>query len=467
MDANVSIALFTKIKNVYESPGSNKFLSFPFFSFNVAPENFDIFLPENINLNDSGATVKKVIDNQREFFKVFDDLIEYQDKFKPIGSLSSIYLDVISNATFIDVDENKNVLKEINKLTKKLMNNSGACTKKYNNYLEYQRLYYEAQNNFRNDPTNIEMKDNLDKANINWIVKGYKNFIEDITSQLLALNNAIGTNLYQYEIIKMFQKNSYPIMENSVAMPDYLTTYYSPKNILSSEIKWQTINLFSENEINDLYGKAPEAIKSLIGTITSSNTIISLSIDIAYVDIVRDWFDSKLFEKKIWSFSDKTKIISDGNKGYIKAVLLAKNLKIAYKTNSSPQVVVASNLILKDFMKFNKFSVVNKIKDFNILNPVLLKETVKQPINNFTIASPVVTFNPSTLITNANIKFSRSSFILSKPILIQNQPFITNPSIIPVNPEPTATNTPPKVEENNIQNIDIIALVCEKILSCP
>jgi len=463
MDANVSIALFTKIKNVYESPGSNKFISFPFFSFNVAPENFDIFLPENINLNDSGVAVKKVIDNQREFFKVFDDLIECQDKFKPIGNLSSVYLDVISNANFVDVTENKNVLKEINKLTKKLMNKSGVLTKKYNTYLEYQRLYYEAQNNFRNDSTNQDLIDNLDKANINWIVKGYKNFIEDITSQLLALNNAIGTNLYQSEIIKMFQKNSYPIMENSIAMPDYLTTYYSPKNILSPEIKWQTINLFSENEITDLYEKAPEGIKNLIGTITSSNTIISLSIDVAYVDIVRDWFDSKLFEKKTWSFSDKTKKISDGNKGYIKAILLAKNLKISYKTNNNPQVVVASNLILKDFMKFNKLSVVSKLKDVNILNPVLVKETVTQPVNNFTVASPVATTNPSVLKTNANLKFSRSSFILSKPILIQNQPVPTSST----STESASTSIPPKTEENTNQNIDIIALVCEKIPSCP
>jgi hypothetical protein len=170
-----------------------------------------------------------------------------------------------------------------------------------------------------------------------------------------------------------------------------------------------------------------------------------------------------LFEKKTWSFSDKTKKISDGNKGYIKAILLAKNLKIGYKTNNSAQVVVASNLIIKDFMKFNKLSVVNKLKDVNTLNPILVKETVIRPVNNFTTASPAAITNPSTLLTNTSEKFSRSSFILSKPILIQNQPVATSST----SPESASTGIPPKIEQNTNQNIDIIALVCEKIPSCP
>lgn len=468
MDANVSVALFTKIKNVYESPGSNKFISFPFFSFNVAPQNFDIFLPDNIELDASGATIKKVIDNQREFFNVFDDLIECQDKFKPTGRLSSAYLDIISNANFVDVVENQNVLLEINALTKKLIKTSGAPTKKYNSYLEHQRLYYEAQNSFRNDATNQQIKDNLDNANINWIIKGFKNFVEDITSRLLALNNAVGNNLYQAEIIKMFQKNSYPIMDNSLAMPDYLSTYYSPKNILSTEIKWQTINLFSENEINELYEKAPAGIKSLIGTITSSNVIVSLSIDVAYVDIIRDWFDSELFNKKNWNFADKTKKTSDGNVGYVKAILIAKNLKITYKTVGSSKTVIASNIIIRDFMKFSKFSSIATVKDASILKPVLARESIIQPKNNFiATTSPSVMLNKSEIGKATFLKPSKSSFILTKPILVQSQNFVVATPGTQTTPPVTGTAVAPIPKANDSQSIDIIALVCEKIPNCP
>lgn len=467
MDANVSIALFTKIKSVYASSDLNKFLSFPFFSFKLSAENFDIFLPEKIDLNGAGGEIKQVIERQKEFFNIFDDLVEINDTFKPMGSLSSIYLDVLANASFSDINTNKNVLDDIKKLNKKLMNSKGY-TKKYSTYLECQRLFYEAQNNFRNDPSNPSNKMEFEKTNIDWIVKGNKNEIEDVISQLLALNNSINSSFYQSELLKMFQKNSYPIMENSLSMPDYLTTYYSPRNILSPEIKWQTINLFSENEINELYAKAPMGIKNLIGSIDSSNTIISLSIDIAYVDIVRDWLDPKLFEKNMWSFADNSKIISDGKIGYIKALLLAKNLKISYKTKENSTVVKSDNLLISDFIKFNKVSQLKQLNRTLIEPTNIIDHRVNQPKTTFMATSSATFHNPAFIMKDVNRRFMRNEVFLNKPILLQNQPIkVQTGTAQIVETRPIDTPAPKDIEVIDFENIDIIALVCEKIPACP
>ena len=105
---------------------------------------------------------------------------------------------------------------------------------------------------------------------------------------------------------------------------------FSPSNV--SDQSWTRLTM-DASEVKTLIPKAPTSLQSLAAGAGGSD-ILSISLDVRSVSVVRPWFDSRVFSARFWKFGgDET--LSDGETppegewpAYVVAVVFARNIQV-------------------------------------------------------------------------------------------------------------------------------------------
>ncbi|GEM_PF-5548509 len=206
----------------------------------------------------------------------------------------------------------------------------------------------------------------LDEANQEWIVGGYKAEIEEaiyILASAFTSSPVIQWNRWKNDFSLVFQQTD--------SSGEFWPTGYRPDQIYNKGIGWIKFTL-SGSEVDSLTNIAPPEIlriqDALGDKVRSEGEIEQVSMEIARVDIERTWFHPELFKSRFWKWANSNQpVLSDEAQpwpkgilpGYIIGLVLVRNISIVLKTTDNTPTTAGTFRVLGNF-----------ILDSNVLNEV-------------------------------------------------------------------------------------------------
>jgi hypothetical protein len=172
----------------------------------------------------------------------------------------------------------------------------------------------------------------LDALQADWVIKGYKNEVEDKQSvvERLGAKSPLQT--------RAEWKNRFnPDIDGATGAADNFTAYpsfFSPSNALE-EGAWRPFKL-SEQEIRALLEEAPAELRARLGA-DGTSSVASLAFEFSSAAVLRPWFASEALRARFWRFQDAGKILSDGTRdkgecpAYVTAIVFARHVTVVEK----------------------------------------------------------------------------------------------------------------------------------------
>jgi hypothetical protein len=189
-------------------------------------------------------------------------------------------------------------------------------------------------------------KSSVDQAFQDWVSKGFKGDVEKAFAtieQITGRSPRITWEKWKNE----FEQNRM----TDLAGQDFYQTYFYPHNFYESvsPIPWMTINL-DTSEIENLNSATGTTSIFPLGT-GEDFTILSLSIELIRVSIVRPWLESNLFRSRFWQWADGRSPLSDGATppagdlpAYTSEAIFARNLFITFHPTLTENTKIISTL---------------------------------------------------------------------------------------------------------------------------
>lgn len=316
-------------------------------------------------LSISNNTEEKILDHFRyEFSKLVNAIPKKNYGFQSDGSLMwNPYLEALDYAKvnvaqeYILTPTEENDFVAAKKTVYDDYENRVESSKR-RDYRQYKSLYEDADRIFVQKSWEAEntddqkVKDQWEKVDKHmllkqkqstmddWKSKGFKEIIE---SALLTINKfEEKTPIKAFEAWKNKTLGIPAITSVSDGSPYYFTSF-SPANIDESVWRKFTIN---RAEFDTALKKVPASLMDLLSSVADQAEfeLESISLDYAVLSIYRPWLSEELFQSRIWRFNPSytSSFLSDGidiSKGnlpaFITKIVLAKNIVINLKTNST------------------------------------------------------------------------------------------------------------------------------------
>jgi hypothetical protein len=189
-------------------------------------------------------------------------------------------------------------------------------------------------------------KSSVDQAFQDWVSKGFKGDVEKAFAtieQITGRSPRITWEKWKSE----FEQNKM----TDLAGQDFYQTYFYPHNFYESgsPIPWMTFK-FDTSEIDNLNSATGTTSIFPLGT-GEDFTILSLSIELIRVSIVRPWLESNLFRSRFWQWVDGRSPLSDGATpptgdlpAYISETIFARNLFITFDPTLTENTKIISTL---------------------------------------------------------------------------------------------------------------------------
>jgi len=380
MDANVSLALATKIKMLLTpdaSAESSKFIAF------VPPATSLVFGYENLAFFDQESPLAATLPaatletNKQQFAQIVNTIPADNTVYSPMigDDLGRVFSRIIGDAVIARsrlTDEEKGALSKANKYLDDNFEKYMTCLKEVN------RCEY----NFNEAHLSVQYADGNQKDRLQ---KEWDDFRKDALQQEidLAKNNLLVTGKSaevenNLRIKKNLEVNSMQDLKDDLATTltlldgtdpktrlEYLSTLYSPMGVYSETSGgWSNITLYN-SEIRSLCETAPPELKGLYAGDDSGEDIQSISFEYSIVSLVRPWFSEDFLRSQGFKFHDDVvRQISDGQvpaNGVIPAYIskLISIRKVRYKISREKPPTKPVTMQILSLQPLSKF----KIKD--------------------------------------------------------------------------------------------------------
>jgi hypothetical protein len=477
MNSNIALALFSKLKHIYESAEKpDTFLAFTIGQpIGITLDKFKVIAEHK---DDTGEEVRIFNTVLYELAAQMNQVLECTSLFtangKDLGQVVKKIINVGSFASSPSVLLNTEKLKQLNSI---LYDDQMNPTPAYASYLDYQEIYYAARNRYRNNEQDISSKSSLDKAMVDWMMKGNKMLINNTMDEIISLGNHVTPLQYKTDISTLLDLS---IIHEPM---DFYPLIVSPINFYEGTENWIKMTFNSEAEIDSFCKQAPDELKGLTSSTNDAagRRILSLSAEIARVDINRPWFDHEIFNKRFWKFSDNLSY-SDGSPkpagavpAYIKGFIVCRNLDIVYEdagsgNKSTEKGVLFNKVILGTF----NAGLINEPQVFHIatLDGFVVKEqpTIVRFINDPGISlitvqdqkiSPATVNDPGSRAAIRSDGLSRRRRFMNSSLDVSKKRL---PAYMIEKPMSNITGT---TTDNQNKQFEIVAVVCKKLGKCP
>ncbi|MFN8487262.1 MAG: hypothetical protein U0350_06690 [Caldilineaceae bacterium] len=365
MESNFALALFTKMKRLYESPEqADKFLVFPGAAMPISENSFDF-------VSDDGV----LSDNEKDRLMI-EFALQYNmiPEIKPLYSSNGTYLWEIYKQLFEPAlvrvasgsGRTPTEEEEFQQAWSYLYQSDGSPSEVLLDYQYYQMVFKKAlwayndakikfESTRENDPEYNEIKQRWltteptlrlqkEEAEFNWNIKGHKSEVETTKTTYNLLNRQNPRQAWE-EYKELFDAGKDQSRDPNLIMPFWQTSF-SPAKFNEPTASWLRITL-NNSEIQELCATAPQQLRGF----KSSLRIEALSVEVAYVDIIRPWFKPELLNERYWQFIDQTRYLSNGAQqpegllpAYIQALIVGRNAELKLSSGSEIPVVEGQRL---------------------------------------------------------------------------------------------------------------------------
>jgi hypothetical protein len=236
----------------------------------------------------------------------------------------------------------------------------------------------------------------VDQAFQDWVSKGFKGDVEKAFAtieQITGRSPRITWEKWKNE----FEQNRM----TDLAGQAFYQTYFYPHNFYESvsDVPWMTIKL-ETSEIENLNSATGTSSILPLGT-GEDFTILSLSIELIRVSIVRPWLESNLFRSRFWQWADGRSPLSDGATppagdlpAYTNEAVFARNLLITFDPTLTENTKIISTLRGGGSLGLGSFS----FKDADLLATNDLLKSDKSQVIGFICQKIPRSPNPDTIL---------------------------------------------------------------------
>ncbi len=346
MSNNTLIALMTKIQLLFG--GTRDTILVLVSGLPWSSKDLSFSLPNS----ESNLTPQEATKAAADFARLVNLIPQYSAIWSSDGRLLwDAYNTVLTQAVVAQQDITEEEQTEYDK-ARKILDEKRSIYDKYHEawmlaQLEYNNRKLSAETS--NDPIVIQgwqaeepkLKAKIDAAYADWVSKGYRaevlEAIADI-DRILGSNPQIAWHKWKTDFTALPPKTD--PLTNQV----FYETYFWPTNFYKPEISWINLTL-DAGEIDSLYSRATNLTRTITDYYGSfaKLEIVSLSVELARVDIIRPWFAPQVFRSRFWRWPDQRELLSDGQEppqgtlpAYATIMVFARNLEIELKPKSEP-----------------------------------------------------------------------------------------------------------------------------------
>lgn len=341
MDSLTQLALMTKAKLVFETPGT--FLSFPALEpLSYPPDQLDF-----------SQLVNRSTPVYPEFCRLVDTIPPGVLYTAASGTpFSAEYGKVLHQAqtaqSALTPQETTALQQALAFLYVQQPDGTRTDSPALVAYYQYQQAYFTAIQDYASqkstagastDPAVQAQWQNVDEPKLRaavqaaqdaWVSKGNKAEVEQARAVQEACAAKSPTLQWQ-----AWRQDFDPDLDEPTA-PDgssYTLAAYSPFDILA-QAGWPTFTL-SADEIAQLASQAPAELKNIFQPDPGAPSVSSLSFQFCAVTVNRSWFHPDVFGARFWRFSDPSELLSDGATppqgecpGYVTGLVFARSIMV-------------------------------------------------------------------------------------------------------------------------------------------
>ena len=362
MSSNAVIALMAKLELLY---GNSKdiFLAFQNPGLLVSPRDLSFNLP----LGESGLTPQESLTAAANFARLVNLVPTYSNVWSSDGRLLwDDYRLILTQALVASQTLTEAQIAEL-RAAEALV---AADSPKLAAYTEYEKAYLDALEQYNKfsaenstDPKiqqqwqieELIYKAKLNRANADWITKGFKAEIDEAFADIDRLTG--GSPQLAWNTWKQAFPNDPPV---DLQGQEFYETSFWPNHFFqpNSKAQWTKLEL-DASEIATLSAKASDSIWQMSTSAIAAKgeiqalalEIASLSVELARIEIIRPWFKPSIFRSRFWKWSDARDPLSDGQEppqgslpGYTTSMIFARNLEIKLKPNSESNQQIVKQL---------------------------------------------------------------------------------------------------------------------------
>jgi hypothetical protein len=367
MESRVSLALATKLKQIFENESS--FLSFPvgtgfsyrYLSFMKSPDVSGLSLQEQLNNKADFARLVNIVPSDSAVFSNDASRLLW-DRLLQVLKASSFATSALRPSEEQALAQAIDLLTDVVQLAdgSQVPVNSAVL----NRYYEYKTLRDAAEVAYLDEKITVEsssgpegealrqrwaeyrekqLRDARDAAEQNWQNLGHRQQVQAAQQTRSNLEPKKYLNLYREAYLSDIAVSEIPDL-NSMGIGFY-TTFFSPFDVFDPTTSWNRVTL-TRTEMASLINAAPADLRALFGSGESSGDFDSVSFEYSNVALIRPWFRPEFFASRTWKLADETRV-SDGNlprrgeiPAYITSMLVARNVVIRRTRSPAPGPVI-------------------------------------------------------------------------------------------------------------------------------
>lgn len=382
---DIASALLSKIELLFSD--SDSFITFAIPGIALTEKDLAFHLPSAA----SSLTPQQALQAASSFARLVNLIPDINKQWSSDGRVVwSMYEIVLSQAVLasdkttaaegVELQKAREFLYEQKEISDLLGQRSAIVdTEILSNYKFYRALYFQVQYEYNSMKLRSELssdvtvitewaaieplkKSSVDQAFQDWILKGFKEEVEKafaIIEQITRRSPRITWEKWKDE----FEQSKMTDLSGQ----NFYQTYFYPYNFYesSSEIPWITINL-DRDEIQKL--NSTIGTSSIIPLDTGEDfTILSLSVELIRISIIRPWLEPILFKSNFWQWPDRRNLLSDGANPpsgdlptYISEAIFARNISIVFDSTLPENAAVISSLRGGSSLGLGSFSFKNE-----------------------------------------------------------------------------------------------------------
>jgi hypothetical protein len=370
MDSQVSLALMTKAKLVFES--EDTFLAFPVTPYAYSREDLDF---------DSGDPARDVV--RLCEFSLLVDRIPSGTLWSPVEDrrLSEFYAELLRGATrlasatrtpaddaayqaawkFLNTEDGDGIARE-----SAVVAAYNQCRDAYLTALEdYKNAHVSAQlasdaavRQRWKDVDEPPLRARVSAAEQRWNREGRRSEV-DAARRVVSTLGAKSAQLTWDQWASRFNP-SIDLETEPASRQTFAPSAFSPVNALDTG-SWQHFNLLG-SEVDALARQAPPELRARLGDDAVDLDVESVSFEYSSAGVNRPWFVSDVFRSRFWKFDDPTRVASDGANpphglcpAYVAGIVFARQLEVKPRLDSARNREVLTRFQRGDELTFAGF----------------------------------------------------------------------------------------------------------------
>jgi hypothetical protein len=364
MSTNAILALMAKLELLY-GESKDLFLAFQNPGLPIDPRDLSFSLPSG----ESGLTPQESLTAAANFARLVNLVPAYSNVWSSDGRLLwDEYRLILTQALVASQSLTEAQIAELRAAEALVVDDSPKLTA----YTEYEKAYLDALEQYNAKKLSAEnstdpriqqqwqleeptYKSKLNRANANWMTKGFKAEIDEAFADIDRLTG--GSPQLAWANWKQAFPNDPPV---DLQGQEFYETSFIPNHFFKpdSKAQWTKLEL-DASEIATLSAKASDSIRQMLSSSKAVSgeaqalalEISHLSVELARVEIIRPWFKPSLFRNRFWKWSDAREPLSNGQEppqgsllGYPTSMIFARNLEIKLKPNSNSNQQIIKQL---------------------------------------------------------------------------------------------------------------------------